>query len=85
MDRWSMSKYTVLLGSLYVQMLALISLWFIRIGIIILLEQFWSELHLPLNLLALDYDGENPRQNRNSWKERLQLIFGRSLWKPNQT
>ena len=85
MDRWTMSKFTVLLGSLCVQIFALISLWLM--GSFMILKDFRQSqpgLHLPLDLLALGNDqGRGGHDPQNIWKERLPLIFGRSLWTPD--
>ena len=76
-----MSKYIVLLGSLYVQMLALASLWLIRSTTMV--QQRRSGPRLLLNPLALDHDVNDPAaQNKKVWKRGLQLLFGRALWSP---
>ena len=69
------SKHIVLLGSLYVQMIALALLCCIRT--ISLFQQPPSGLYL--NLLPPD-DNEPAKNEESSRTDRLLLLFGRTLW-----
>lgn len=83
-DQWSLARDMILVGTLYVQIVALGMLWIIRSIILFWKPKSGTGPWLPFDLLTLDNNTDqshSTQKNKKNLGKRLQLMVGRAGWR----